>query len=127
MTPNGNEGVGVQIDYLENAYGTRYYIINKVNGQINAIHDDSLELTEFKGHFSSFDLDNLEFKVCRLAVGDEYEETCLSIRTLFKDAILTQTHKIQKNQQVRVLMKIILVQYCQLIKQPHSKELQCQH
>ena len=36
--------------------------VNKVNGQINAIHDDSLELTEFKGHFSPFDLDNLELK-----------------------------------------------------------------
>ena len=74
LTPNGNEGVGVQIDYLEHAYGTRYYVINKVNGQINAIHDDSLELTEFKGHFSPFDLDNLELKVCRLAIGDKYEE-----------------------------------------------------
>ena len=74
MTPNGNEGVGVQIDYLERAYGTRYYVIDKVNGQINAIHDDSLELTEFKGHFSPFGLDNLESKVCRLALGDKYEE-----------------------------------------------------
>ena len=45
LTPNGNEGVGVQMDYLECAYETRYYIIDKVNGQINAIHDDSLELT----------------------------------------------------------------------------------
>ena len=59
LTPDGNEGVGVQIDYLECAYRTRYYVIDKVNGQINAIHDDSLELTEFKGHFSPFDLDNL--------------------------------------------------------------------
>ena len=74
LTPNGNEGVGVQIDYLECAYGTRYYVIDKVNGQINAIHDDSLELTEFKGCFSPFNLDNLESKVCRLAIGDKYEE-----------------------------------------------------
>ena len=74
MIPNGNEGVGVQIDYLEHAYRTRYYVIDKVNGQINAIHDDSLELTEFKGCFSPFNLDNLESKVCRLAIGDKYEE-----------------------------------------------------
>ena len=74
MTPNGNEGVGVQIDYLENVYGTRYYVVKKANGQINAIHDASLELTEFKGHFSPFDLDNLELKVYRLAIGDKYEE-----------------------------------------------------
>ena len=74
LTPNGNEGVGVQIDYLEHAYGTRYYVIDKVNSQINAIHDDSLELTEFKGCFSPFDLDSLESKVCKLAIGDKYKE-----------------------------------------------------
>ena len=60
LTPNGNEGVGVKIDYLECTYGTRYYLIDKVNGDINAIHDESLELTEFKGCFSPFDLENLE-------------------------------------------------------------------
>ena len=76
LTPNGNEGVGVKIDYLECAYGTRYYIIDKVNGDINAIHDESLELTEFKGRFSPFDLENLEAKICRLADGkDEREVT----------------------------------------------------
>ena len=32
LTPNGNEGVGVQIDYLECAYRTKYYVIDKVNG-----------------------------------------------------------------------------------------------
>ena len=48
LTPNGNEGVGVQMDYLEHAYETKYYVIDKVNGQINAIHHNSLELTEFK-------------------------------------------------------------------------------
>ena len=49
-------------------------VINKVNGQINAIHDDSLELTKFIGHFSPFGLDNLESKVCRVAVGNKYKE-----------------------------------------------------
>ena len=72
LTPNGNEGVGVKIDYLEHAYGTRYYVIDKVN--INAIHDESLELTEFKGHFSPFDLENLEAKICRLANGKDEED-----------------------------------------------------
>ena len=49
-------------------------IIDKVNGDINAIHNESLELTEFKGHFSPFDLDNLEAKICRLAHGTRDEE-----------------------------------------------------
>ena len=33
-----------------------------------------MKLTEFKGHFSPFDLDNLEAKVCRLALEDRDEE-----------------------------------------------------
>ena len=65
------------MDYLECAYGTKYYVIYKVNGQINAIHDDSQELTEFKGHLSPFDLNNLEAKVCKLTVGNEYENNLL--------------------------------------------------
>ena len=67
LTPNGNEGVGVKLDYLERAYGTRYYVIDKVNSDINAIHDESLELTEFKGRFRPFDLDDLEARICRLS------------------------------------------------------------
>ena len=81
LTPNGNEGVGVKIDYLEHTYGTRYYVINKINGDINAIHDQSLELTEFKGHFSPFDLDDLEARVCRLANGARYIEDAVDNRT----------------------------------------------
>ena len=51
-----------------------YYVIDKVNGDINAIHDESLELTEFKGHFSPFDLENLEAKICRLANDKDKED-----------------------------------------------------
>ena len=74
LTPNGNEGVGVKLDYLEHAYGTRYYVIDKVNGDINAIHDESLELTEFKGRFRPFNLDDLEARICRLSKRDGDEE-----------------------------------------------------
>ena len=49
-------------------------MIDKVNCEINAIHDDSLELTEFTGHFSPFDLDELEMKVCRLADRNKDED-----------------------------------------------------
>ena len=72
------------MDYLKCAYRTRYYVIDKVNGQINAIHDNSLEVTEFKGHFSPFELDNLELKVCRLAVRDRYEEDLLEHQNAFQ-------------------------------------------
>ena len=80
-TPDGNEGVGVEISYLEHACGTKYYVINQVNGQINAIHDDNIELTEFTGHFSPFNLDELELKVCRLADHQEDEDVFFSTTT----------------------------------------------
>ena len=89
LTPNGNEGVGVKLDYLERAYGTRYFVIDTVNGDINAIHDESLELTEFKGRFRPFDLDNLEARICKLSkrAGDEEdaEEQHISPRLCLRD------------------------------------------
>ena len=76
LTPNGNEGVGIKLDCLARAYGTKYFVIDKVNDDINAIHDESLELTEFKGHFRPFDLDDLETKIGRLSkrAGDEEDD-----------------------------------------------------
>ena len=40
--------------------------MDQVNGNINAIHDDSLESTEFMGHFCPFNLDYLELKLCKI-------------------------------------------------------------
>ena len=77
LTTDHNEGVGVQMDYLECACKTRYYVVNKVNGHINAIHDDILELAEFKGQFSPFDLDELERKVHRLENRNKYKDDLL--------------------------------------------------
>ena len=74
LTPNGNEGVGIRLDCLQRAYGTKYFVIDKVNSDINAIHDESLELTEFKGCFRPFDLDDLETKIDRLSKRARDEE-----------------------------------------------------
>ena len=60
QTPDGNEGVGVEITYLEHANITKYYMVNKINGNISAIHDNSIELTDFFGYFSPFNLKELE-------------------------------------------------------------------
>ena len=81
LTLDGNEGVGVEISYLEHAYGTKYYVIDQVEGQINAIHDDNIELPEFTGHFSPFNLDELEMKVCRLTDHQEDEDAFFSTTT----------------------------------------------
>ena len=49
-------------------------MVDKVNGKINAIHDDSLELTEFTGCFGTFNLENLEMRVHTLAGKNKDEE-----------------------------------------------------
>ena len=112
LTPNGNEGVGVQLDYLECVYGTRYYVINKVNSDINAIHDVSLELTELKGHFSPFNLDNLKAKVCRLALGDKDEEDVFELQDAPQRHYSDSNPRAQKwrNMKVWVSMKITTAQ-----------------
>ena len=91
LTPDGNKGVGVKIGFLEHAYGTKYYVIDQVNGDINVIHDDRIELTEFTGCFSPFNLDELEMKVCRLADCQEDEND------LPKGTSTTQTHQAQES------------------------------
>ena len=67
QTPDGNEGVGVEIPYVEHAFSTKFYLVNQVNGNINAIHDNSIEPTDFFGCFSPFNLKELEFDVWRVA------------------------------------------------------------
>ena len=63
QTPDGNEGIGVKIPYLECAYGTRYYVVNKINGNISTVHKNSIRPTDFFGDFSPFNLKELEFNV----------------------------------------------------------------
>ena len=74
LTPDGNESVGVEISYLQHAYSIKYYIVDQVNGHINAIHNDNLESTEFVGRFCPFDLDELELQVCKIMDHLEDEE-----------------------------------------------------
>ena len=67
QTPDGNEGVGVEIPYLQHAYSTKHYIVDKITGNISAIHKDNIEPTDFFAHFGPFNLKELEFDVCRIA------------------------------------------------------------
>ena len=50
---------GEEITYLEHAYSTKYYVIDQTNGNICAVHDNSIEPTDFIGHFSLFNLKEL--------------------------------------------------------------------
>ena len=111
LTPNGNEGVGVKLDYLEHAYGTRYYVINKVNGDINVIHDESLELTEFKGRFRPFNLDDLEARIADYPKGLETKRMMLSSRLHLNYISGTQGHSTWKNIKVWDSTRIIIARY----------------
>ena len=64
QTPDGNEGVAVKISYLEHAYSTKYYVVNKIKGNICTIHENSIELTDFLGCFSPFNINESEFDEC---------------------------------------------------------------
>ena len=59
--------VGVELPYLECVYRTRHYVVNKITSNISAIHDNTIKLTDFFGHFGTFNLKELEFDVCRIA------------------------------------------------------------
>ena len=67
QTPDVNEGVGLEIPYLEHAYGTRHYIVDKITGNISAINKDNIKPTLFFACFIPFYLKELEFNVCRIA------------------------------------------------------------
>ena len=65
--PDGNEGFGVKIPYLEHAYGIKHYVVDRITGNINTIHDDSIQATDFFSCLGPFNLKRLEFGVCRVA------------------------------------------------------------
>ena len=59
--------------------------------QINTIHDGSVALTELKGCFSPFNLDELELKVCRIADQNKDEDD------LPEELDAPQTHDLDSN------------------------------
>ena len=67
QTPDGNEGFVIKIQYLERAFSTNTYLIDKVTGSLFAIHDDHIESTGLCGSECVFDLQELEFHICELA------------------------------------------------------------
>ena len=67
QTPDGNEGFVIKIQYLERAFGTNTYLIDKVTGSLFALHDDHIESTGLFGSECVFDLQELELHTCDLA------------------------------------------------------------
>ena len=67
QTPDGNEGFVIEIQYLERAFCTKIYLIDKVTGSLFAVHDDHIESTGLCGSECVFDLQELEYNICELA------------------------------------------------------------
>ena len=66
QTPDGNEVFVIEIQYLERAFGTNIYLIDKVTGSLFALHTDHIKSTGLCGSECVFDLQELEFHICDL-------------------------------------------------------------
>ena len=75
QTPDGNEGFVIEIQYLERAFSTNTYLIDKVTGSLFALHDDHIESTGLCVSECVFDLQELEFHICDLADWRTGEDT----------------------------------------------------
>ena len=87
QTPDGNEGFVIEIQYLERAFCTKIYLIDKVTGSLFMVHDDHIESTGLCGSECVFDLQELEYNICELADQRNGEDDSVAA-----DRQSTQTH-----------------------------------
>ena len=65
-TINGNEGFVLQIPFLECAFGTKYFVVDKENGSMMGIFDDKVEMIEAEAQMKPFNLAQLSHTVATL-------------------------------------------------------------
>ena len=53
-TIGGNMGFKLEITYLEYAFGTKYFVMDKVTGSMMSIYDDKVKQIELKGQLKPF-------------------------------------------------------------------------
>ena len=59
-TLDGNTGFQLKIPYLEHAFGTKYFIIDRVTGSMMGIYDDKVEQIDLKGQLKPFNINQLD-------------------------------------------------------------------
>ena len=59
-TLDGNTGFQLKIPYLEHAFGTKYFIMDRVTGSMMGICDDKVEQIDLKGHLKPFNINQLD-------------------------------------------------------------------
>ena len=65
-TLDGNEGFVLVIPFLEGAFSTKYFVVNKVTGNMMGIYDDKVEVIEAEAQLQPFNLAQLQCVVCTL-------------------------------------------------------------
>ena len=58
-TLDGNTGFQLKILYLEQAFGTKYFVIDCVTGSMMGIYDDKVEQIDLKGQLKPFNINQL--------------------------------------------------------------------
>ena len=59
-TLEGNTGFQLKIPYLEYAFSTKYFIMDRVTGSMMGIYDDKVEQTDLKGQLKPFNINQLD-------------------------------------------------------------------
>ena len=59
-TIKGNTGFKFEIPYLEYAFGTKYFIMDRVTGSMMAIYEDKVEQIDLKGQLKPFNINQLD-------------------------------------------------------------------
>ena len=59
-TLEGNTGFQLKIPYLEHAFSTKYFIMDRVTGSMMGIYDDKVEQIDLKGQLKPFNINQLD-------------------------------------------------------------------
>ena len=59
-TIGGNTGFKLEIPYLECAFSTKYFIMDKITGSMMGIYDDKVKQIKLKGQLKPFNINQLD-------------------------------------------------------------------
>ena len=59
-TIGSNTGFKLEIPYLEYAFGTKYFIMDRITGSMMGIYDDKVEQIDLKGQLKPFNINQLD-------------------------------------------------------------------
>ena len=92
-TIGGNTGFKLEIPYLEYAFSTKYFIMDKVTGSMMGIYDDKVKQIELRGQLKPFNINQLD-RVMHI-LGER--QLGLDTSSIPMDEIPKDTHKGQSS------------------------------